>query len=56
MVNADPRFEAAANLCDDGFVRPKFWLFFYHPMIAANCQNFGLFMGTRESQLQPNLR
>jgi hypothetical protein len=30
--------------------------FFDHPVIAANCQNFGLFMGTRESQLQPNLR
>jgi len=25
-------------------------------MIAENCQKFGLFMGTRESQLQPNWR
>jgi hypothetical protein len=30
--------------------------FFDHPMIAENCQIFGHFMGTRESQLQPNWR
>jgi hypothetical protein len=30
--------------------------FLDHPVIAENRQKFGLFMGTRESQLQPNWR
>jgi hypothetical protein len=30
--------------------------FFDHPVIAENCQIFGHFMSTRESQLQPNWR
>jgi hypothetical protein len=30
--------------------------FLDHSVIAENRQNFGLFMGTRESQLQPNWR
>jgi hypothetical protein len=31
-------------------------LFLDHPVIAENRQNFGLFVSTLESQLQPNWR